>query len=66
MLKSLWLRLAPSGPTPSEERALARYFRDEGLHAELASYLAQSDVMRAGALHGHERMLYAARSYFAA
>jgi hypothetical protein len=40
--------------------------RDEGLHAELASHLAQSAEMRAGALYGHERMLYAAHSYFAA
>ena len=61
MLRSLWLRFTSSGPAPADERALARYYRDEGLHAELASHLAR-DV-------GHnieqERMLYAARSYFA-
>ena len=62
MLRCLWLRLTSSGPTPADERALARYFRDEGLHAELALHLAHE----AGAASGHERILYAARSYFAA
>jgi hypothetical protein len=62
MLKSLWHRLASSRPTPADERALARYFRDEGLHAELASFVASD----ARALSGHERILYAAHSYFAA
>ena len=46
---------------PAEERALARYYRDEGLHAELASHLTRNG----GATVGHEKMLYAAHSYFA-
>jgi hypothetical protein len=46
----------------SEGLALARYFRDEGLHAELASFLASE----ACAASGHERILHAAHSYFAA
>lgn len=62
MLKSLWLRLSPSSPSVSEERALARYFRDEGLHTELAALRAQGG----DAPIDHERNLYAARSYFAA
>jgi hypothetical protein len=65
MLKSLWRRFSPSNPLGSlgaaEDRALARYFRDEGLHA---------DLERLDAPRAHdaelERMLYAARSYFAA
>jgi hypothetical protein len=61
MLKSLWLRLSLSGTSATEERALARYFRDEGLHAELASHL----VREPGSHNEQERMLYAARSYFA-
>ena len=61
MLKSPWLRL-PSGPSGTEERALARYFRDEGLHTELEELRARSDA----AYPGIERVLYAARSYFAA
>ena len=66
MLRSLWLRLTSSGPTPSDERALARYFRDEGLHAELASQLAQLNELHAGSPAGLERTLYAAHSYFIA
>ncbi len=66
MLPSLWLRLTSSGPTPSDERALARYFRDEGLHAELASQLAQLNELHAGSPAGLERTLYAAHSYFIA
>ena len=63
MLPSLWLRLTSSGPKSSDELALARYFRDEGLHAELE----QLRSLDAGAIPaGHERVLYAARSYFAA
>jgi hypothetical protein len=62
MLRSLWLRLASPGPWSAEERALARYYRDEGLHAELASHLARD----AGTPAGLERMLYAAHSHFAA
>ena len=62
MLRFLWRRLLSSGPASSEELALARYFRDEGLHTELESHLARN----AGAASGHERMLYAAHSYFAA
>jgi hypothetical protein len=58
MLKSLWLRLLPS----TEERALARYFRDEGLHAELQGLRAQDES--AGSTY--ERALYNAHSYFAA
>jgi hypothetical protein len=65
MLKSLWLRLTSPRPTPSDERALARYFRDEGLHVELAALVAR-DAGAAGSPSGHERILYAAHSYFAA
>ena len=61
MLKSLWLRLSPSGPSAAEERALARYFRDEGLHTELEGLRARIG----GAPADLERTLYAARSYFA-
>jgi hypothetical protein len=61
MLRSLWLRLTSSGLAPADERALARYYRDEGLHAELASHQAQNSDNHPG----QERMLYAARSYFA-
>jgi len=46
----------------SEGLALARYFRDEGLHAELASFLASE----ARASSGYERILHVAHSYFAA
>ena len=60
MLKSPWLKL-PSGPSASEERALARYFRDEGLHAELAALRARNEAAQPGI----ERILNAARSYFA-
>lgn len=56
MLKSLWLKLASSGPSASEERALARYFRDEGLHAELDALRARSEASQSG----FERMLYRA------
>jgi hypothetical protein len=62
MLKFPWLRLLPSGPGLTEDRALARYFRDEGLHAELEALHAQE----AAARPAFERTLYAARSYFAA
>jgi hypothetical protein len=62
MLKSPWLRLLPSGPSPTEERALARYFRDEGLHAELQGLRAYDE----SASSTYERALYSAQSYFAA
>jgi len=62
MLKSLWLRLTLSGPSFSDEETLARYYRIEGLHAELALHLAREG----GAPVGHERTLYAAHSYFIA
>ena len=62
MLKSLWLRLTSPSPSVADERALARYFRDEGLHAELAALRARS----ADSPIDHERNLYTARSYFAA
>ncbi len=62
MLQSLWLRLTSSGPKSSEERALARYYRDEGLHAELALHLARDT----GTPAGYERTLVAAHSYFTA
>ena len=61
MLRSLWLRLTSSSPSPDEERALARYYRDEGLHAELALHLTHDD----GSNSKRERILYAAHSYFA-
>ena len=62
MLKSLWRRLSPSGAGATAERDLARYFRDEGLHAEFELLRAR----RAGAHSGYERILHAARSYFTA
>ena len=63
MLPSLWLRLASTGPASPDESALARYYRDEGLHAELESLRNRGS----GAIPmDHERMLYVARSYFAA
>ena len=62
MLKSLWLRLPSPGPGETEERALARYFRDEGLHAELQTLRTQDSGARAE----YERTLYSAHSYFAA
>ena len=63
MLPSLWLRLTSSGPKSSDERALACYYRDEGLHVELESLRSQD----AGAIPvGHVRILHAAHSYFAA
>lgn len=63
MLPSLWLRLTSSGPRPPDKLALARYYRDEGLHAELEGLRSQGG----GAIPlDHERMLYVARSYFAA
>jgi hypothetical protein len=62
MLKSLWLRLPSPGPSATEERALARYLRDEGLHAELQRLRARNGEQHADM----ERTLYAARSYFSA
>ena len=62
MLKSLWLRLPSAGPGETEERALARYFRDEGMHAELQALRTQGGSERAD----YERTLYSAHSYFAA
>jgi len=66
MLRSLWLRLSSSLPRPDEERDLTRYYRDEGLHAQLASQLAQLNELHAGSPAGLERTLYAAHSYFIA
>jgi hypothetical protein len=66
MLKSLWRRFSPSNPPVSfsaaEERALARYFVDEGLHADLERLHARNSSAHANL----ERTIYAARSYFAA
>ena len=62
MLKSLWRRLSPSGAGATAERDLARYFRDEGLHAELEMLRAQRERVHSG----YERIHHAARSYFAA
>jgi hypothetical protein len=62
MLKSLWRKPSPSGPAAGEDRALALYFRDEGLHAELEALHAQ----RAGSESSYERIFHAARSYFIA
>jgi hypothetical protein len=62
MLKSLWLRLPSPGPSATEERALARYFRDEGLHAEFQTLRTQESSARSE----YERALYSAHSYFAA
>jgi hypothetical protein len=61
MLPSLWRRFTSSGPVPADERALARYYRDEGLHAELELQDARDFVNPSG----NERILYTARSYFA-
>jgi hypothetical protein len=61
MLRSLWLRFTSSGPASADERALARYYRDEGLHAELASHLAR-DIDNHSS---QDRIAYAVRSYFA-
>jgi hypothetical protein len=58
MLKSLWRRLSPSGPGATAERALARYFRDEGLHAELEALRTRQDDARSAC----ERILYEAQS----
>jgi hypothetical protein len=62
MLKSLWRRPSPSGAAAREEQALALYFRDEGLHAELEALSAR----RAAAQPGFERALHGAHWYFAA
>jgi hypothetical protein len=62
MLKSLWRRPSPSGHAVREERALALYFRDEGLHAELEMLSAR----HAAAQPGFERALHGAHWYFAA
>ena len=62
MLKSLWRRSSPSGPGAPEERALAQYFRDEGLHTELELL----SVRHAAAQPGFERALHGAHWYFAA
>ena len=58
MLRSLWLRLSSSLPRPDEERDLTRYYRDEGLHAQLALHELGNG--------GNERNFYAVRSYFIA
>jgi len=62
MLRSLWHRLLYYWPEPSAGQALARFYRDEGLHAELASQHSRDGDAAAG----HERTLYAAHSYFTA
>ncbi len=58
MLRFLWLRLSSSLRRRDEERELTRYYRDEGLHAQLALH----ELGKAG----NERSFYAAHSYFAA
>jgi hypothetical protein len=62
MLKSLWRRLSGFGRDATDERALARYFRDEGLHAELAARHA----WRAGSQSRYERLTHATRAHLAA
>jgi hypothetical protein len=62
MLKFLWLRLPSPGPGATDERALARYFRDEGLHAELEGLRPRDESERSS----YGRALYNAHSYFAA
>ena len=62
MLKSLWRRPSSSGPAAQEDRALALYFRDEGLHAELENLR----VRHAAAQPGFERTMHGAHWYFAA
>ena len=58
MLRFLWLRLSSSLPGPDEERELNRYYRDEGLHAQLA--------LRELGNASNETRFYAAHSYFVA
>ena len=62
MLKSLWRRLSPSGAGATAERDLARYYRDEGLHAELELLHAQ----RVSEYPRCERSIHATRAYFSA
>ena len=62
MLKFPWLRLSSPGPSATDDRALARYFRDEGLHAELEGLRARDESARSS----YERVLYNAHSYSAA
>ena len=62
MLKSLWRRLPPSSLDATEDRALARYFRDEGLHADLERLRARHPCAQPEI----ERIENAARLYFAA
>jgi hypothetical protein len=56
----LWLRRL--GVRSADERALERYYRNEGLRAELESHLLRAGD---GAPSTNERILYAAHSYFA-
>ena len=60
MLQSLWRRFVAAGNRLPAEQCLARYFKNEGLHAELASHL----VRRADPGSALERNFYAAHSYF--
>ena len=56
-----WLR--PFGVPAADEFALERYFRIEGLHAELESHLLRAGISDSSS---SETLLYAARSYFVA
>ena len=60
MPPSRWLR--GFGIHSADERALERYYRNEGLRAELESHLLRAGD---GAPSTNERILYAAHSYFA-
>lgn len=62
MLSSLWRRLARSGRGDADEGALARYFRDEGLLADLNAL----HVRRAGSQSKYERLTHATRAHLAA
>ena len=57
---SRWLRRF--GIRSADEHALERYYRNEGLRAELESHLLRAGD---GGPATNERILYAAHSYFA-
>lgn len=68
MLRSLWHRLLYYWPEPSAEQALARYYRDEGLHAELVSHHSHHShhSRDRDAPAGQAKSLYGAHSHFTA
>jgi hypothetical protein len=58
----LYRWLSRLGRHSANERALERYYRNEGLRAALESHLLRAGD---GAPSTNERILYAAHSYFA-